>query len=231
MTDRPVIKLENVTKVYSLPTDDVIALDNINLEIKEGEFVAIMGTSGSGKSTLLNQIGCLDVPTSGNLYIDGKSVRELNDNELTDLRRDKIGYIFQNFNLIPLLDLCENVEYPLILKYKKRDDTGRPKKLLEMVGLDETRVWHKPNEISGGQRQRVAIARALVNDPAIILCDEPTGNLDSKTSVQIMDMISGLHKEGRTIVMVTHEPDIAEYAEKTIVMGDGKILSEGRGFS
>ena len=231
MTDRPVIKLENVTKVYSLPTDDVIALDNINLEIKEGEFVAIMGTSGSGKSTLLNQIGCLDVPTSGNLYIDGKSVRELNDNELTDLRRDKIGYIFQNFNLIPLLDLCENVEYPLILKYKKRDDTGRPKKLLEMVGLDETRVWHKPNEISGGQRQRVAIARALVNDPAIILCDEPTGNLDSKTSVQIMDMITGLHKEGRTIVMVTHEPDIAEYAEKTIVMGDGKILSEGRGFS
>ena len=231
MTDRPVIKLENVTKVYSLPTDDVIALDNINLEIKEGEFVAIMGTSGSGKSTLLNQIGCLDVPTSGNLYIDGRSVRELNDNELTDLRRDKIGYIFQNFNLIPLLDLCENVEYPLILKYKKRDDTGRPKKLLEMVGLDETRVWHKPNEISGGQRQRVAIARALVNDPAIILCDEPTGNLDSKTSVQIMDMISRLHKEGRTIVMVTHEPDIAEYAEKTIVMGDGKILSEGRRLS
>lgn len=225
MTGRPVIKLENVTKVYSLPTDDVIALNNINLEIKEGEFVAIMGTSGSGKSTLLNQIGCLDVPTSGNLYIDGRSVRELNDNDLTDLRRDKIGYIFQNFNLIPLLDLCENVEYPLILKNKKRDDTGRPKELLAMVGLDETRVWHKPNEISGGQRQRVAIARALVNDPAILLCDEPTGNLDSKTSVQIMDMISGLHREGRTIVMVTHEPDIAEYAEKTIVMEDGRIVS------
>ena len=225
MTDRPVIKLENVTKVYSLPTDDVIALDNINLEVKRGEFLAIMGTSGSGKSTLLNQIGCLDVPTSGNLYIDGRSVRELNDNELTDLRRDKIGYIFQNFNLIPLLDLCENVEYPLILKYKKRDDTGRPKELLEMVGLDETRVWHKPNEISGGQRQRVAIARALVNDPAILLCDEPTGNLDSRTSVQIMDMISGLNREGRTIVMVTHEPDIAAYAEKTIVMEDGRIIS------
>lgn len=225
MTGRPVIKLENVTKVYSLPTDDVIALDNINLEIQEGEFVAIMGTSGSGKSTLLNQIGCLDVPTSGNLYIDGRSVRELNDDELTDLRRDKIGYIFQNFNLIPLLDLCENVEYPLILKNKRRDDTGRPKELLEMVGLDETRVWHRPNEISGGQRQRVAIARALVNDPAILLCDEPTGNLDSKTSVQIMDMITGLHQEGRTIVMVTHEPDIAEYAEKTIVMEDGRIVS------
>jgi putative ABC transport system ATP-binding protein len=225
MTDRPVIKLENVTKVYSLPTDDVIALDNINLEVKRGEFLAIMGTSGSGKSTLLNQIGCLDVPTSGNLYIDGRSVRELNDNELTDLRRDKIGYIFQNFNLIPLLDLCENVEYPLILKYKKRDDTGRPKELLEMVGLDETRVWHRPNEISGGQRQRVAIARALINDPAILLCDEPTGNLDSRTSVQIMDMISGLNREGRTIVMVTHEPDIAAYAEKTIVMEDGRIVS------
>ena len=225
MTDRPVIKLENVTKVYSLPTDDVIALNNINLEVKKGEFLAIMGTSGSGKSTLLNQIGCLDVPTSGNLYIDGRSVRELNDNELTDLRRDKIGYIFQNFNLIPLLDLCENVEYPLILKYKKRDDTGRPKELLEMVGLDETRVWHRPNEISGGQRQRVAIARALINDPAILLCDEPTGNLDSRTSVQIMDMISGLNREGRTIVMVTHEPDIAAYAEKTIVMEDGRIVS------
>jgi len=225
MTGRPVIKLEDVVKVYSLPTDDVIALDNITLEIKEGEFVAIMGTSGSGKSTLLNQIGCLDVPTSGNLYIDGKSVRDLNDDELTDLRRDKIGYIFQNFNLIPLLDLCENVEYPLILRNKKRDDTGRPKKLLEMVGLDETRVWHRPNEISGGQRQRVAIARALVNDPAILLCDEPTGNLDSRTSVQIMDMITGLHREGRTIVMVTHEPDIAKYAERTIVMEDGRIVS------
>lgn len=225
MTGRPVIKLEDVVKVYSLPTDDVIALDHVNLDIMEGEFVAIMGTSGSGKSTLLNQIGCLDVPTSGNLFIDGRSVRDLNDDELTDLRRDKIGYIFQNFNLIPLLDLCENVEYPLILRNKKRDDTGWPKKLLEMVGLDETRVWHKPNEISGGQRQRVAIARALVNDPAILLCDEPTGNLDSRTSVQIMDMISGLHREGRTIVMVTHEPDIAEYAERTIVMEDGRIVS------
>ena len=225
MTGRPVIKLENVTKIYSLPTDEVIALDDVSLEIMEGEFVAIMGTSGSGKSTLLNQIGCLDVPTSGSLYIDGRSVRELDDDELTDLRRDKIGYIFQNFNLIPLLDLCENVEYPLILKRKKRDDTGRPKDLLAMVGLDETRVRHKPNEISGGQRQRVAIARALVNDPAILLCDEPTGNLDSRTSAQIMDMISGLNREGRTIVMVTHEPDIAEYAERTIVMEDGRIVS------
>ncbi|MBN1432041.1 MAG: ABC transporter ATP-binding protein [Methanomicrobiaceae archaeon] len=225
MTDKPVIKLENVTKVYSLPTDDVIALDNINLDIMKGEFVAIMGTSGSGKSTLLNQIGCLDVPTSGNLYIDGRNVRDLNDNELTDLRRDKIGYIFQNFNLIPLLDLSENVEYPMLLKNKKRDETGYPKKLLEMVGLDETRIRHRPNEISGGQRQRVAIARALVNDPTILLCDEPTGNLDSKTSAQIMDMISGLNREGRTVVMVTHEPFIAKYAERTIVMEDGRIVS------
>lgn len=225
MNDRPVIKLENVTKIYSLPTDDVIALDNINLDICEGEFVAIMGTSGSGKSTLLNQIGCLDVPTSGDLYIDGRSVRDLNDNELTDLRRDAIGYIFQNFNLIPLLDLCENVEYPMILKNKKRDDTGRPKDLLAKVGLDETRILHRPNEISGGQRQRVAIARALVNDPKILLCDEPTGNLDSKTSVQIMDMITELNREGRTVVMVTHEPHIAEYAQRTIIMEDGRIIS------
>ena len=228
MNDRPVIKLENVTKVYHLPTDDVIALDNVNLEIAKGEFVAIMGTSGSGKSTLLNQIGCLDVPTSGNLYIDGRNVNDLSDNELTDLRRDTIGYIFQNFNLIPLLNLCENVEYPLILKHKKRDDTGRPKELLAKVGLDETRVFHRPNEISGGQRQRVAIARALVNDPKILLCDEPTGNLDSRTSVQIMDMISELNREGRTIVMVTHEPHIAEYAHRRLLMEDGHLSKDDR---
>lgn len=224
MSENPVIALENVTKIYSLPTDDVIALDNVSLEIFEGEFVAIMGPSGSGKSTLLNQIGCLDVPTSGNLYIDGKDVMTLNDDELTDLRRDKIGYIFQKFNLIPLLDLKENVEYPLILKNKKRDDTGYPQKLLEMVGLDSTRTFHRPNEISGGQQQRVAIARALVNSPKILLCDEPTGNLDSKTSVQIMEMLAELNLQGRTIVMVTHDDDTAKYAHRRIIFADGRIV-------
>ncbi|WFN36731.1 ABC transporter ATP-binding protein [Methanomicrobium antiquum] len=224
MSENPVIALENVTKIYSLPTDDVIALDNVSLEIFEGEFVAIMGPSGSGKSTLLNQVGCLDVPTSGNLYIDGKDVKTLNDDELTDLRRDKIGYIFQKFNLIPLLDLKENVEYPLILKNKKRDDTGYPQKLLEMVGLDSTRMFHRPNEISGGQQQRVAIARALVNSPKILLCDEPTGNLDSKTSVQIMEMLAELNRQGRTIVMVTHDDDTAKYAHRRIIFADGRIV-------
>ncbi|MBQ3718182.1 MAG: ABC transporter ATP-binding protein [Methanomicrobium sp.] len=226
MTEEPVIKLENVTKIYVLPTDQVTALNNVSLEIHKGEFVAIMGQSGSGKSTLLNQIGCLDVPTSGKLYIDGNDVSLLNDDQLTDLRRDKIGYIFQQFNLIPLLNLRENVEYPLILKTKKRDTTGYPEKLLEMVGLGPSRIMHKPKEISGGQQQRVAIARALVNDPTILLCDEPTGNLDSKTSIQVMNMLKDLNNQGRTIVMVTHDEETAAYAKRQILFSDGQIIEE-----
>ncbi|WOF16859.1 ABC transporter ATP-binding protein [Methanoplanus sp. FWC-SCC4] len=226
MTQEPVISLCNVTKVYVLPSDEVLALDDISLDIYKGEFVAIMGPSGSGKSTLMNQIGCLDVPTSGDLFIDGKNIRELNDDELTEIRRDKIGYIFQKFNLIPLLDLRENVEYPLVLKHKKRDESGYPAKLLRMVGLEDKRFKHKPVEISGGQQQRVAVGRALVNDPAILLCDEPTGNLDSKTSAQIMDILTELNRMGRTIVMVTHEDDIAEYANRKIVISDGRIVDD-----
>ncbi|UUX93749.1 ABC transporter ATP-binding protein [Methanoplanus endosymbiosus] len=226
MTPQPVISLKNVTKVYVLPSDEVVALDNVSLDICEGEFVAIMGPSGSGKSTLMNQIGCLDIPTSGDLYIDGRNIRDLNDDELTELRRDKIGYIFQKFNLIPLLDLRENVEYPLILKHKKKDESGYPEKLLKMVGLEDNRFKHKPAEISGGQQQRVAVARALVNDPAILLCDEPTGNLDSKTSAQIMEILSDLNRDGRTIVMVTHEDSVAEYAHRKIVISDGRIVHD-----
>lgn len=219
----PVIELDGVTKVYPLPSGDVTALSGISLRIDEGEFVAIMGPSGSGKSTLLNQIGCLDRPTSGDLFLAGKNTREMDDRELTNLRLTSIGYIFQKFNLIPLLSAYENVEYPYIMKHRKNDDTGSVRDLLARVGIDESLAAHKPNELSGGQQQRVAIARALVNDPAILLCDEPTGNLDSQTGAQIMEALSDLHKKGRTIIMVTHESEIAAYAERTIVIRDGRV--------
>ena len=219
----PVIELSDVTKVYPLPSGDVTALNGISLTISEGEFVAIMGPSGSGKSTLLNQIGCLDRPTSGDLFLAGKNTREMDDRELTNLRLTSIGYIFQRFNLIPLLSAYENVEYPYIMKHRKNDDTGRVQSLLARVGIDKSLSAHKPPELSGGQQQRVAIARALVNDPAILLCDEPTGNLDSQTSLQIMEILADLHSRGRTLVMVTHNPETAGYADRTITIRDGQI--------
>jgi len=219
----PVIELMDVVRVYPLPSGDVTALKGVSLRIDEGEFVAIMGPSGSGKSTLLNQIGCLDRPTSGDLFLAGKNTREMDDRELTNLRLSSIGYIFQKFNLIPLLSAYENVEYPYIMKYRKNDDTGKVRDLLAMVGIDESLSAHKPNELSGGQQQRVAIARALVNDPAILLCDEPTGNLDSQTSLQIMEILADLHSRGRTLVMVTHNPETATYADRTITIRDGRI--------
>ncbi|MDD2472409.1 MULTISPECIES: ABC transporter ATP-binding protein [unclassified Methanoculleus] len=219
----PVIELDNVTKIYPLPAGDVTALKGISLTIDEGEFVAIMGPSGSGKSTLLNQIGCLDRPTSGNLLLSGKNTREMDDRELTSLRLSSIGYIFQKFNLIPLLSAYENVEYPYIMKHRKNDDTGRVRDLLSLVGIDESLSTHKPSELSGGQQQRIAIARALVNDPAILLCDEPTGNLDSQTSLQIMEILADLHNRGRTLVMVTHNPETATYADRTITIRDGRV--------
>jgi putative ABC transport system ATP-binding protein len=219
----PLIELDRVTKVYPLPAGDVVALDGISLSIAEGEFVAIMGPSGSGKSTLLNQVGCLDVPTSGDLRIAGESVREMNDRELTRLRLETIGYIFQKFNLIPLLTGYENVEYPYILRFRRRDTTGKVQQLLDRVGIDASLAAHKPAELSGGQQQRVAIARALVNDPRILLLDEPTGNLDTKTGKQIMDMIADLNREGRTVIMVTHDPAIARYASRQITIRDGRV--------
>ncbi len=225
MTDSvPIIRLDDVTKIYSLPSEEVRALDHVTLVVESGEFIAIMGPSGSGKSTLLNLIGCLDVPTSGNLFIDGKNIGELDDDELTDLRRDSLGFIFQQFNLIPLLTVIENVEYPLVLKKRSRDVGGRSEELLQKVGLEESLFTHKPSELSGGQQQRVAIARALVNDPKILLCDEPTGNLDTKTGNIIMELLTEVNRQGKTICMVTHDPRLAEYAHRIVNLVDGKIV-------
>jgi putative ABC transport system ATP-binding protein len=225
MQQVPVIELANVSKVYPLPSGNVVALDHMSIRIDRGEFVAIMGPSGSGKSTLLNQIGGLDVPSLGILKITGKNIQKMSDIELTDLRLNAIGYIFQKFNLIPLLSAYENVEYPYILKHRCNDTTGRVSKLLADVGIDRKMAKHKPAELSGGQQQRVAVARALINDPAILLCDEPTGNLDTKTGTQIMDMLADLHSQGRTIILVTHDPAIGQRAQRIIRIKDGKVES------
>jgi putative ABC transport system ATP-binding protein len=223
MTDAPLIQLVDATKTYHLESGDFTALNHVSLDILENDFVAIMGPSGSGKSTMMNQLGILDVPTSGKLLISGRDVAEMSNLERTHMRRDTIGYIFQKFYLIPLLSAYENVEYPLILKYKKHDTTGRASTLLEQVGIDKDMSAHRPTQLSGGQQQRVAIARALVNDPKILLCDEPTGNLDRKTGYQIMDIICDLHSKGKTVIIVTHDPKIAEYAHRTIRLDDGRI--------
>jgi putative ABC transport system ATP-binding protein len=221
----PVMRFIDVTKIYPLPAGDVVALNHISLEIAQGEFIAIMGPSGSGKSTLLNLMGCLDTPTEGEMYIKGKRVKGMTDEELTALRRDHIGFIFQQFNLIPLLTALENVQYPLILKTGAADCTGRCIEVLESMNLETSLYSHKPSELSGGQQQRVAIARALVNDPEILLADEPTGNLDTKTGSTIMELLTDLNKgRGKTIIMVTHDPKIAEYAHRTIRIEDGKIV-------
>jgi putative ABC transport system ATP-binding protein len=225
MSETPLIRLADVSKVYHLESGDFTALDHVSLDIEEGEFVAIMGPSGSGKSTIMNQLGILDVPTSGHLYMNGRDVAQMSNLERTHMRRDIIGYIFQKFYLIPLLSAYENVEYPLILKYKKRDESGKAAAELRAVGFDEALSAHRPSQLSGGQQQRVAIARALVNDPKILLCDEPTGNLDRKTGLQIMDILCGLQQEGKTVILVTHDPKIAEYAHRTIQLEDGRIVS------
>jgi len=224
MHGTPLIRLVDVSKVYHLESGDFTALNHISLDISEGEFVALMGPSGSGKSTLMNQVGILDVPSTGELFIDGKNVAGLTNLERTHMRRDVIGYVFQKFYLIPLLSAYENVEYPLILKYKKRDTSGRAAAVLKSVGFDEEMSAHRPNQLSGGEQQRVAIARALVNDPKILLCDEPTGNLDRKTGFQIMDILVNLNKEGKTVILVTHDPKIADYAHRTIQLEDGGVV-------
>ena len=225
MSQIPLIRLSDVSKVYHLESGDFTALNHVSLDINEGEFVAIMGPSGSGKSTMMNQLGILDVPTSGELLMNGKNVALMTALERTHMRRDIIGYVFQKFYLIPLLYAYENVEYPLILKYKKRDETGRAAEMLRAVGFDEALGAHRPSQLSGGQQQRVAIARALVNEPKILLCDEPTGNLDRKTGLAIMDLLVALHKEGKTVILVTHDAKLAEYADRTIELEDGKVIS------
>mgnify|MGYP001226943782 FL=1 len=220
----PVISFDAVTKVYPLPAGDVVALAGIDLAIEEGEFVLVMGPSGSGKSTLLNVMGSLDVPTSGEVTIAGKRISRMDDDELTLMRRDHIGFIFQQFNLIPLLSVVENVEYPLILKGRRDVSRERAEEVLAAVGITESHFTHKPGELSGGQQQRVAIARALINDPDFLLCDEPTGNLDSKTGTAIMELLGRMNREeGKTVIMVTHDPRMTEYADRTIRMVDGRL--------
>jgi len=220
----PVISFDAVTKVYPLPAGDVVALAGIDLAIEEGEFVLIMGPSGSGKSTLLNVMGSLDVPTSGEVTIAGKRISRMDDDELTLMRRDHIGFIFQQFNLIPLLSVVENVEYPLILKGRRDVSRERAEEVLAAVGITESHFTHKPGELSGGQQQRVAIARALINDPDFLLCDEPTGNLDSKTGTAIMELLGRMNREkSKTVIIVTHDPRMTEYADRTIRLVDGRL--------
>ena len=219
------IELIDVRKVYKAGRFEVVALDGVNLKVEEGEFIAIMGPSGSGKSTMLNLIGCLDKPTSGKVIINGVDTSKLSDKELTDLRRDTIGFIFQHYYLIPTLTALENVELPMVFKgIPKSEREKRAKELLSLVGLAKE-ADRKPKELSGGQQQRVAIARALANDPSILLCDEPTGNLDTRNGKIIMDIIKNLNKEKNvTVVLVTHDPATAEYADRIIRMRDGRIL-------
>lgn len=222
-----VIELIDVHKVYKTEFYEVQALNGITMEVKKGEFVAIMGPSGSGKSTLLHLIGCLDKPTRGEVIINGTETSKLSDRELTKLRRDSIGFIFQQYNLVPTLTALENVELPMIFKGIPREERKRrAMDLLKQVGIEEV-ADRKPNEISGGQQQRVAIARALVNSPAILLCDEPTGNLDSKTGRQVMDIIKRMNKEhGVTVILVTHDLSLADYAERIVRLRDGKIVGQ-----
>ena len=221
------ITLEGITKVYLAGEVEVVALKGISLHIPEGEFVAIMGPSGSGKSTLMNLIGCLDQPSSGRYILDGYDVSALTDDQLAWIRNRKIGFVFQSYNLIPRASAVHNVEMPLIYAGDNQQRRERALAALESVGLLQ-RASHLPNELSGGQQQRVAVARALVTDPAILLADEPTGNLDSESSIEIMKLLRELNQQGRTIVLITHEPDIAAFAQRVVRLRDGVIVSDER---
>jgi putative ABC transport system ATP-binding protein len=223
---KPLIQTHNLSRVYRMGSETIHALRSVSIEIAKGEYVAFMGPSGSGKSTLMNIIGCLDTPSGGTYILNDKDVSNMTDNELAEVRNKEIGFVFQTFNLLPRSTALENVALPLIYAgYGKSARNEKAMHVLESVGLAD-RAKHKPNELSGGQRQRVAIARALVNDPSIILADEPTGNLDSKTSYEIMDLFENLYTKGNTIIMVTHEEDIAKYAHRIVRLRDGLVETD-----
>ena len=220
------ILIKHLKKTYKIGDEIIEALKDVSLTISKNEYVALMGPSGSGKSTLMNMLGCLDSPTSGEYILNSLSVAQMSDNQLAEVRNKQIGFVFQTFNLLPRASTLDNVALPLVYAgFSKLDRDARAKEVLESVGLGN-RMNHKPNELSGGQRQRVAIARALVNKPAIILADEPTGNLDSKTSVEIMGLFEEIHNQGNTIILVTHEEDIATYADRIMYLKDGEIVSK-----
>ncbi len=228
MPANAVIKLADIHKIYHTGEVDVHAVQGVSLDILQGEFVAIMGSSGSGKSTLMNMIGCLDRPTRGNYWLDGKDVSTLDRNARADIRNEKIGFVFQGFNLLSRTSALENVEMPMLYNHKRihsSEQFERAMRSLEIVGLAK-RADHYPNQLSGGQQQRVAIARALVNQPSLLLADEPTGNLDSQTSIEIMGVFQKLNDEGITIVMVTHELDVARYTKRMIILRDGKVVTD-----
>lgn len=223
------LKLKNIHKSYQQGSQEFPILKGIDLHVKEGDFLAIMGPSGSGKSTLMNIIGCLDKASAGSYHIEGTDVSDLSDNQLSDLRNQKIGFVFQNFNLMPKLTACQNVELPLTyMKVPKKERRERTLEMLRLVGLEE-RSDFKPMELSGGQKQRVAIARALVTNPSFILGDEPTGALDTKTSVQIMELFKQFNEQGKTIVIITHEPEVAQLCKQTVVLRDGNIETRALG--
>ncbi len=223
MEEKALIELTDIGRKYVIGSETIHALKTVTLSIKKGEFVALMGPSGSGKSTLMNVLGCLDTPTRGDYYLNNLRVSDMSENELAEVRNKEIGFVFQTFNLLPRSTSLDNVALPLIYAgIGKRERTGKAQKALENVGLGD-RMLHKPNELSGGQRQRVAVARALINNPSIILADEPTGNLDTKTSIEIMGLLEEIHSKGNTIVLVTHEEDIALHAHRIVRMRDGLI--------
>ena len=227
--EKEVIRLDNIKRDFKVGSEVVHALRGVSFSIMEGEFVTIMGSSGSGKSTLLNTLGCLDTPTAGEYYLDGVPVKSMNKDQRATLRNRKIGFVFQNYNLLAKTTAIENVELPLMYnpKYSKKERQERAIEALKAVGLGD-RLEHKSNQMSGGQMQRVAIARALVNDPSVILADEATGNLDTRTSFEVLVLFQKLHSEGRTIIFVTHNPEIAMYSTRTITLKDGRVISDER---
>jgi putative ABC transport system ATP-binding protein len=223
---QPIIEIKNITRDFPLGSEIVHVLKGIDLTINKGEYVALMGPSGSGKSTLMNLLGCLDTPTGGTYVLNGKHVSEMQDEELAEIRNKEIGFVFQTFNLMPRTTALDNVALPMVYAgYSKNDRTERATEVLTQVGLAD-RMDHKPNQLSGGQRQRVAVGRALVNKPSIILADEPTGNLDSKTSLEIMTLFDDIHANGNTVILVTHEEDVAQHAHRIIRLRDGVVESD-----